>query len=120
MIAVWALLAMLVAGVYLGVAARHGAPPTFHFALAQMDCPVLSDTSTCFSLALRNTSPTAAALVCTTQDTKTGDTVEFDNGLHEYHTGTISPEKTLTLVVWVKKLASTETIGVPMVGCTAE
>jgi hypothetical protein len=118
MVAVWALLAMLVAGVYLGVAARHGAPPTFHFALSQSDCPVLSDTSACFSLVLRNTSPTAASLICTTQDMKSGDSVEFANALHEYHTGVISPGQTLTLGIWVAKKAGAELIGVPSVGCT--
>jgi hypothetical protein len=120
MIGVWALLAMVVAGLYLGVAAHHGTPPTFRFEMAPIDCPVLSDISTCYSLSLRNTSPTAASLICTSHDTKDGDTVEFDNALHEFHTGVISAGETRTLVLWVTKPAGVDLIGVPMVGCTAE
>ena len=103
MIAVWALLAMVFAGVYLGVAARHGAPATFHFVqtVSPVPCPVLSDTSTCFSLQLRNTGPEPTSLVCASKDIATGETVEFDNGIHEYHTGVLSSGETRTIGVWV-------------------
>jgi len=103
MIAVWALLAMIVAGIYLGVAARPGAPETFHFVqtLSPVPCPVLSDTSTCFSLQLRNTGPNPTSLVCASKDIATGETVEFDNGIHEYHTGVLSSGETRTIGVWV-------------------
>ena len=122
MIAVWVLIAMLVGGVYLGVAARHGVPTPLHFVqtLAPTDCPVLSDTSTCFSLELRNTGETQASLVCTTEDLKSGDAVEFENALQQYHTGVVSSGETRTIGVWVQRPAGTVAAGLPTVTCNAE
>jgi hypothetical protein len=122
MMAVWVLLAMLVGGVYLGVAARHGVPTPLHFVqtLRPTDCPVLSETSTCFSLELHNTGQDPASLACTTQDIKTGESVEFENALQQYHTGVVSPGETRTIGVWVQKPAGVVATGVPSVTCNAE